>query len=326
MRTLTIILSFFLFFISNSNAQGPQQMFWALNTSNPFLLDKIVRTNASVAYSVRKLRREYSGFAVRVRRSGGGSPEGDVAFDGNGVVSANSLVTITRAGGGYSVGDEIIFSSFYSGRSVFVMTWYDQSGNNRHVTQTTASQQPRIVNSGSLEVSNSIVSVRFINSNSTFLSVSVPNTIMFSSNYIGTASMVLEASSGTTSAFGYSDGGSNRWQAHMNESNDLRFDVGTSYTRLMVNNNASVGALRTYSLIAGPSLMQVWRSGSLIASSTPSLSGSSLSTFYLGAIPPFPGAWYHNNDISELIIFPIVLNASEIGILNSDQKLFFSTP
>jgi hypothetical protein len=36
----------------------------------------------------------------------------------------------------------------------FVTTWYDQSGNNRNATQTTAGSQPRIVNAGIIEAIN----------------------------------------------------------------------------------------------------------------------------------------------------------------------------
>lgn len=308
-------------------AQGPQQMFWALNSSNTYLLDQIGSTTASVAYSVRKLRKNYTGFAMRVRVSRPGTdPEGDVSFDGNGVVSGASFVTVTSSGGGYSVGDVVQFSTFYSGRSVFVVTWYDQSGNNRHVSQSSDDRQPRIVNAGTLETSNSIASIRFINSDETVLTATIPSSTMFGSGYIGTASLVVEASSGTTSSFGYSDGFSNRWQAHINEGNNLYFDVGNSYTRLSYNNSASIGNLRTYALVAGNSLMEIWLSGTRVANSTPSMSASTTNTFYVGGIPPFSGRWHHNNDQSEIVIFPKVLTAGEIGVLNRNQKDFYGTP
>lgn len=321
-----VLIIVFLFSSELLFAQGPQQMFWALNTNGIYLLDQIGRTNSSVAYSVRKLRRNYTGYSMRVRRSGDNAI-GDVNFDVTGVVSATSTIRISSAGSGsLTVGSTISYSTFYSGRNVFVVAWYDQSGNSRDVTQGTTGQQPRVVNSGTLETSNSIASVRFINSNSTVLSASIPSASMFSSSYIGTASIVLEASSGNTSSFGYSDGGTNRWQAHMNESSNLHFDVGNSYNRLTFVNSTGSGVLRTYALVAGPSLMQIWRSGSNVASSTPTMSTSTTSTFYLGAIPTFPGTWYHNNDISELVIFPTALTSSEIGILNTNQKNFYGTP
>jgi hypothetical protein len=309
-----------------SIAQGPQQKFWALNNNGVFLLDQI-STGASVAYSVRKLRRHYTGFALRVRKQVSGTdPQADVAFDASNQVSGTSIVTVTVAGGGYSIGDKIAFSTFYASSSVYVVTWYDQSGNNRDVTQSATSQQPRIVNSGTLETSNSKTSIRFISSSTTVLTASIPSSTMFGSGYIGTASLVLEASTGNTSAFGYSDGGSDRWQAHINESSNLYFDVGTSYNRISYVNSSNIGLLRTYALVAGPSLMQIWVGGSSVSSSTPTMSASTTGTFYVGAIPPFPSDWYHNNKQSEVIIFPKALSSVEIGTLNRNQKSFFSTP
>ena len=42
------------------------------------------------------------------------------------------------------------YYSIYSPKSSFVTTWYDQSGNSRNLTQTTASYQPTIISSGTM--------------------------------------------------------------------------------------------------------------------------------------------------------------------------------
>jgi hypothetical protein len=44
-----------------------------------------------------------------------------------------------------------------------VTTWYDQSGNGRNATQATAANQPRIVNSGSLDTQLSKPAIQLIN-------------------------------------------------------------------------------------------------------------------------------------------------------------------
>jgi hypothetical protein len=86
--------------------------------------------NAAAAYSLRKLRLLYTGNAIRVRR-GSDNTETDIGFSG-----ANL--------------DTSSLTSFCSGTNGFVTTWYDQSGNGRNLTQTTAANQPRIVSSGSV--------------------------------------------------------------------------------------------------------------------------------------------------------------------------------
>lgn len=87
--------------------------------------------NAAAAYSVRKLRSAYTGSAIRVRRSSDNT-EQDIGFTVAGDLETSSLTLFCGGGNG------------------FVTTWYDQSGNSRNATQTTAANQPQIVSSGSV--------------------------------------------------------------------------------------------------------------------------------------------------------------------------------
>jgi hypothetical protein len=104
--------------------------------------------NAAAAYSVRKLRTAYTGSAIRVRRSSDNT-EQDIGFSGGNL-------------------DTTALTSFCSGTNGFVTTWYDQSGNARNATQTTAANQPQIVNSGSVIVENGNPNI-FFNGTSNFL-------------------------------------------------------------------------------------------------------------------------------------------------------------
>lgn len=83
-------------------------------------------SNVAAAYSLRKLRSAYSGYAVRVRRSSD-STEQDIGFDGSGEF------------------DSAAFSSFVSGGTGYVRTLYDQSGNGHNSTQAATGSQPQIV-------------------------------------------------------------------------------------------------------------------------------------------------------------------------------------
>jgi len=91
--------------------------------------------NAAAAYSVRILRTAYTGNAIRVRRSSDNA-EQNIGFSG-----ANL--------------DTSALTTFCSGTNGFVTTWYDQSGNGRNATQSTAANQPQIVSSGSVILDNS---------------------------------------------------------------------------------------------------------------------------------------------------------------------------
>ena len=90
---------------------------------------------AAAAYSLRQLTTAYTGSAIRVRRASDNT-EQNIGFVNN-ELDTSSL------------------TSFCSGTNGFVTTWYDQSGNGRNATQTTAANQPQIVSSGSVIQRNS---------------------------------------------------------------------------------------------------------------------------------------------------------------------------
>lgn len=115
--------------------------------------------NAAAAYSLRRINGSYTGDAIRVRRASDNT-EQDIGFVNN------ELDTLT-------------LTSFCSGTNGFVKTWYDQSGNGRDATQTTAVNQPQIVSSGSTITENGKPSIDFDGSNdylTTNLTVNQPMT------------------------------------------------------------------------------------------------------------------------------------------------------
>ena len=116
--------------------------------------------SAAAAYSVRKLRTAYTGSAIRVRRTD--LTESDIGFTSAGNLDTTALLAFTGTG------------ALDNG---FITTWYDQSGNGRDATQTTAINQPQIVNSGSLILQNFKPAVQFDGINDNFLlSSNIPTT------------------------------------------------------------------------------------------------------------------------------------------------------
>ena len=96
---------------------------------------------ASVAYSsARRLATAYTGSLIRVRRSS------DNAEQNIGYTTGNVL-------------DEAALTSFVGAGNGFITTWYDQSGNGKNLTQSTAINQPKIVDSGSIYFVNSKPSI-----------------------------------------------------------------------------------------------------------------------------------------------------------------------
>lgn len=101
------------------------------------LLDEF--SGAAAAYSVRKLSSTYEGNCIRVRKQVASSPvHEDIGFVNNELDSAALLAFAADADNG----------------DVFVVTWYDQSGNDNDATQSTAASQPKIVDAGSVVEEN----------------------------------------------------------------------------------------------------------------------------------------------------------------------------
>jgi hypothetical protein len=120
----------------------------------PLLLD--IYSGATAAYSLRKLNMNYSGSAIRVRRSSDNTSQ-DIGFDVNGNLDTTALLSFVGAGNG------------------FVPIWYDQTGNGYNMGQPTFANQPQIVSGGSLITSSGKVAIQYdgtssymVNSNSVF--------------------------------------------------------------------------------------------------------------------------------------------------------------
>jgi hypothetical protein len=73
-------------------------------------------------------------------------------------------------------------SATISNQSAYVTTWYDQSGNGNHAVQTTAANQPRIVNAGAVVTDNGKPAIETILANDTHFVVPDANTLDFTTN------------------------------------------------------------------------------------------------------------------------------------------------
>ena len=119
------------------------------------LLDKA--QNAAVAFSLRKLRTDYAGNCIKVRRDSDNTTQ-DVGFTSEGIIDLSALTTFVGASNGY------------------IDTWYDQSGNGINATQAATASQPMIVNAGSVVELNSNPSISFDGVNDWLLISGLSNT------------------------------------------------------------------------------------------------------------------------------------------------------
>lgn len=158
----------------------------------PLLLDNL---SAVVAFSLRKLRNSYTGSAIRVRRSSDNT-EQDIGFKTYLPERAARL-------------NEEDLLSFAGANSVFVTTWYDQSGNARNAVQASASLQPRIVNAGVLETLNGRVALKFLEATPMSMDANFGSVIDFNSIHVHgvfkselfSSRVLFQLSSGATQFF-----------------------------------------------------------------------------------------------------------------------------
>ena len=122
---------------------------------------------AAAAYSFRRLSSTYTGNLIEVRRSSDNTIQ-DIGYDENGDLDTASLLSFVGAGDG------------------FVRTWYDQSANGNDATQTTTTNQPQIVSSGSLITNNGYQVIKYDGTNDNL-----------SASFTATGTMLMGGSDGS---------------------------------------------------------------------------------------------------------------------------------
>ena len=107
-------------------------------------------TGAEAGYSLRQISNTATN-SLRVRRSSDNA-ETDIGFAGDGNLDNAALLAFVGTGGA---------------DNGYVTTWYDQSGNSRHATQTSATAQPQIVSAGNIITVNGYQVIKYDGSNDT---------------------------------------------------------------------------------------------------------------------------------------------------------------
>lgn len=133
------------------------------NTASNFLFD--LYTSTVAGYSTRLLRSSYTGKAIRVRRSSDNT-EQDIGFTVSGLLDEDALTTFVGANDG------------------FITKWYDQSGNGYDMAQTSATSQPLIVSSGTINKINNKPSLLFDGSNDFVTSTNTTLANAFNSSFL----------------------------------------------------------------------------------------------------------------------------------------------
>lgn len=301
---------------SEGTAYGEEKQFTtgAAPTDN-FILD--LYPTAHHAYSLRKLRTEYTGFCLRVRRETSTpvvtATIVDLTFDSNNTISLDSGIsyvsgesTVASTLGQFCAAPGYINTDGYNTCNISVVTWYDQSSNGKNPTQATPANQPRLVTNGVLETKDSKVAVRFVKTSSTRLSLNdtTANTDNMSSYFVGAFVTTVTNNIG----YGLSGAGTSRFFFPYSNGTNLSAGYSSSGNAIVLETGLTTNR-RLFELLAPSPLnlavAQGWTNGD--AKGTFTLASGTSVTIQLGTA----GTLYFDGYIQEVIGWQTNLNRVE---------------
>ncbi len=253
-------------------------------------------TSSAVAYSLRRLSCAYAGFAIQVRRSS------DNATSNIGFTALGDL-------------DTIALKTFVGANSGFVSIWYDQSGNNRNLSQSVSTNQPQIILTGTILRQNGRPTIKF-NVGGNFSSLVFSGTVTTLSNPFS-AILVGSVNNDNVGLFGWganSGNGSRVNLCRISGNNSIEFQslglIGNSLPPGVLNimswtytsGNISPG-------VSGFFNGSVFATTLFGANNSPAISG--LGQIQVGSTPGAAGAGAMDGNISEAIAFSSALSNTD---------------
>jgi hypothetical protein len=232
------------------------------------------------AYSLRLLSSTYTGYSVRVRRADNATQ--DIGFTPNGDF------------------DTMTLKAFAGNSNAFVAIWYDQSGYGRDAVQSSSSNQPQIVSSGTIYTNNGLPAISF-NGSSQYLQTSSTATWLNNAPYSISAIAQTSGKSNNylvgTNISGLTDAGLHFGERSATQFTLAQYGDDADYTITQTTNLTILTAIKT-------------TSGSACALNGTSLSGATnLPSSYLNTTGALNiGAGYNTSEnwlgnVSEIIIF-----------------------
>ena len=310
--------------LGSTNIQSGYIGFNKFYDSYTSILD--IYTSAYHAYSLRKLKSTYTGKCLRIRRTTTTPTVTttivDLDFDVFNTISLTSRITYITGATTTATNLGQFCASIVNGytnpdgvntnQNIFVATWFDQSGNNKNVSQPTASAQPRIVNAGNLEIIDGSVGVRFISANVHGLFSADTST-----SYNNMSCFVVSNSISTTvntSAYGQGVLGTNA-RLFMPSGTAISYDTLGTFPITGITANTD----RLYELVCGTSTTSAYSNG--VQSSVTSIASLSVTNVVIRLGGNGSPLVYLNGHVKEVIAF--VGTPSRTGI-ESNINTYYS--
>jgi len=236
----------------------------------------------TAAYSLRKLSSSATN-AIRVRRSSDNA-EQDIGFSGNDLDTAS-------------------LSSFVSSDSAYIVTWYDQAGS-FNLTQSTAANQPRIVNAGTIETKNSLPTAYFDGSNDRLISSVTVIGSSLSTSYFSVSAPFATETVGTVHSHSTASTNCLRTYCDSRTATYRNMGIGVSGTQFYIDLSAprvDTNQRVLSSFVDASKNMSGFDNGATGGTNTYTGTSTSASLFQLGSIST--GTSFLNGYIQEFIAF-----------------------
>lgn len=257
-----------------------------------------------MAFSFRKVVKDYVGSAIRVRRISDNA-ESDIGFD----VSGNL--------------DLVAYSAFMGVSSLRLAIWYDQSGNSYNATQTSNALQPTI----SINGFNGAPEAQFAN---TYWLATTQAGNIISGNRDVTIFYATKAVNESRTIFGVRDTGNNRAGSHINWSDgNLYWDspgACCSSSRVSANNSANANLPKTYTMGRDNAYQYIKVNGVNLV--TRNNASGTLTTptriWYLGATNNIGAvAEIASSPLAEYVQYLSGLTDTQVDVIAQEQKNYF---
>jgi uncharacterized protein (TIGR02145 family) len=147
---------------SSTTGYGLEKQFIALAVPSLNFIFNQEENIANHAYSLRRLSDTFNYKCLRVRRTTTTTTFANVLFNSSGKIGLDSQIVYVS---GYPTGATTLgefaasvtngydnIDGVNQNQNIFITTWYDQSGNDKDVAQSSTTAQPKIVSLGNLEL------------------------------------------------------------------------------------------------------------------------------------------------------------------------------
>jgi len=253
--------------------------------------------NAAAAYSLRLVNPDYSGDAIRVRRSSDNA-EQNIGFV-NGSLDTASLLTFCGAGDG------------------FVTTWYDQAAS-LNAAQTTAANQPQIVSSGATINDGGKPTINWDGINDhLFTAANYPTGSAESHYYIanstGSNQRVIDTR-GTGIA-----GTVLGWHEKYSDLGGIVVDEGSAFIQLATSNTGRRLITTYMSLLA---IKQYYNNANLITATGTITSFNGSKPLYIGTNVDGANTQFYDGYLQEIILYPSD-NSSNRSDINNNINSYY---